>query len=46
MSRKQVYRYLYVGKSRELEVDLGLGHLLKSRNGHARMFKEMWDDEL
>lgn len=44
--RKQSFRYLYVGKNREMEVDLGLGQLLKSRNGNATMFRKMRQEEL
>ena len=39
-------RYLHVGKGREMEVDLGMGMLLKERHGQPTMYREMAEEEL
>jgi hypothetical protein len=44
--KRSVYRYLRVGKGSEMEVDLGMGMLLKQRNGQPTMYKEMQEEEL
>ena len=44
--KRSVYRYLRVRKGSEMEVDLGMGMLLKQRNGQQTMYKEMQEEEL
>lgn len=39
--KRQLFRYLRVGKGSEMEVDLGERMLLKQRNGRPTMYREM-----